>query len=60
MADGEERLRLTSEKGGKEMPGGVHGKNDPMEDLINKYLGEEDEDEEGELGEEHEHDDLKK
>lgn len=37
------------------MPGGVHGKQDPMEDLINKYLGEEDEEDEGE----HEHDELK-
>ena len=34
------------------MPGGVHGKEDPMEDLINKYLGEDDEEEEN-------HDELK-
>ena len=52
LENGDETLRLTSEKDGKEMPGGVHGKDDPMEELINKYLGEDDEEEEN-------HDELK-
>ena len=55
LENGDETLRLTSLKDGKEMPGGVHGKEDPMEDLINKYIGEEGEEDE----EEENHDELK-
>ena len=35
---------MTAENGDEELPGGVHGQNDEMDKLINKYIGEEDED----------------
>lgn len=44
LENGEETLRLTS--GETELPGGVHGENDEMDKLINKYIGEEDEENE--------------
>lgn len=50
LENGDESLRLTSENG-EEMPGGVHGENDPMEELINKYIGEDEQEEEYEVDE---------
>lgn len=44
LENGEEILRITSEKG--DLPGGVHGANDPMEALISKYVDEEGDDSE--------------
>jgi len=41
LENGDETIRLTAENGG-ELPGGIHGKNDPMDALINKYLEDDD------------------